>query len=146
MILAIFETLTLKPIRYIYKSVAIFILMTMVQTFYCSVMCAFSPESCCDEAMGEEQSCINVLCNDEHEGEENNNCQENHLAFFKTIGKYSVSKTVSSFQLFATLKVQDFPPMKIIQPEGNVFLSAKTINHIRPPVEEVVVLNHTFRI
>lgn len=73
------------------KSIGYLILIVMSYQFFCSVLCAVTTDGCCGKEEQEHHGkCCNSNNNDNNE--KPRDCQDMHLAFFKTLGQFGIEK------------------------------------------------------
>ena len=143
---AYFWVTHLKAIRYISRVIAILLLAVMAQSIYCSAACAFGGDNCCSsmkEASGYKKSCCSKKS---EEKKPTGNCQDEHLAFFKTVGKYHSIQEVAELKVFESIPPIIYPVLNFIPVEINFSFFDNTGFHPPPLNDEVRILLHRFQI
>jgi hypothetical protein len=136
----------LKSIRYISKVIAILLLAIMAQSIYCSAACAIGGDKCCSskqETAGHKKSCCSKKSK---QNKPTGNCQDEHLAFFKTVGKYHSVQAVAELKVFESIPPIIYPVFNLMPVEINFSFFANTGFHPPPPNDEVRILIHSFQI
>lgn len=139
----------LKITRYISKCVAVLLLLVMGETFYCSAACAIGTDNCCRTETEDDDCCKSKKdCCDKEEpaGVPENNCQKDHLEFFKTVGKYFGDNGAVSVCFFQTTSIIILTENTWNLPETSFTLFSSNGFHPPPPNDEVTLLTHNFRI
>ena len=131
---------SMKKNSFISKSIAALLLAVMMQTFFCSLLCAAGSYSCCD-AMKKEKNCCGKSHHDnegrESDNEGNDGCQKEHLAFFQAIGQVQFSKNIEEVKVFQQL-IAVINTQPTFQPEL-IFDSGITYNCFHPPPHQVSI-------
>ncbi len=123
----------------------------MLQSLYCSAVCAVGINYCCTEMKYEKPDCCkkkqkSCCANDAGDKNQNNGCQKKHVSFFKTIGKYFAAHATIDLQVYQSLLPFTYPELNFQSVENQFSLFNNTGFHPPPPNDEVVVLTHNFRI
>ena len=100
----------------------------MVESIYCSAVCAIGIRSCGDEIRSgksdysKKKSCC---AKEPQDGKQDNGCQKNHVSFFKTIGKFFTVHEVTELKEFQALPTLIYPilNLQVVQSHFSSFSS-----------------------
>ncbi|MEO6165951.1 MAG: hypothetical protein ABIO46_08495 [Chitinophagales bacterium] len=137
----------MKKTTFIKKSVSWLIVLSIVAVHACSLTCAAGIYSCCSEIKIAKSESMHACCTDKKsDGKQNNNCQKEHLAYFHTFGKSSISKVEEAAKIFPRL-IAERLPLSILLPAQLGYPSLDyVIFHPPPPSGGMQILNSSFLI
>ena len=118
----------------------------MAQSIYCSAACAIGGDNCCSskkEASGNKKSCCSKKS---QESKPLGNCQDEHLAFFKTVGKYHSVQAVAGLKVFESIPPIIHPVLNLMPVEINFSFFDNTGFLPPPPNDDVRILIRSFQI
>lgn len=140
---------SLRPIRFISKGIALLLLTVMVESMYCSAVCAIGISSCCNEMKaGKKDCCKNKSCCSQEPmcGKQENSCQKNHVSFFKTVGKYFTANELTEFNVFQLLPAITFRALNLEAIQNHFSSFYNTGFHPPPASGETRILIRSFQI
>ncbi len=127
------------------KSMCYLLLVVMSFNFLCSALCAVSADGCCGKEENEHhgKSC----CSHEKDSDEKNgDCQNMHLAFFKTLGQFASGQTVDAIKVFHTFISVVTPLFNVLPVSQNKFFLAYSGFHPPPPKADIRIFIQSFQI
>lgn len=129
----------------ILKRLGFLLLVVMSYNFFCSTFCAVGDNSCCGRTKKEHH---NKCCasTEKSSDKKKSDCQDTHIAFFKTLGQFGSVETIDAAKVFYAFVavdpiVFDFPTLA---ENKNVFVYNGF--HPPPPKAGVRVFIHSFQI
>ncbi len=121
------------------------LMVVMFYNFFCSALCAVSADGCC----GKEEKEHHDKCCNSHEkdsDEKKGDCQDMHLAFFKTLGQFGSGQTVDATKVFHTFIALVTPLYYVLPVSQNKNVLAYNGFHPPPPKADIRIFIQSFQI
>ena len=132
--------------QYAVKSLSVALFAVMLHTYLCSVLCITGAYSCCGGTKTKD-SCRRSCCDKKkNNNSEKGDCQNEHFAFFKTMGQFHALDGITIAKIFQPILpalCSGFSMQRTI-----IQYSASGYNRFHPPPEkaDISILTHNFRI
>lgn len=127
------------------KSMGYLLLVVMTYNFFCSAFCAVSTDGCCgkEEKEHHDKSC----CSNENDSDEKkNDCQDKHLAFFKTLGQFVSEKSIDATKVLHTIVAMVISVFNLPPVSENKSPLAFNGFHPPPPKGDIRIFIQSFQI
>lgn len=127
------------------KGLSFLMLITILETYVCSGLCISDLYMCCDKSAAAVADCCKSQ-QPENNQEGKTDCQDQHLAFFQTIGQFHSIDVVQLFQppFISELYSSSTPILK--ENKNQTEIAFFTGFHPPPPKDGISVFVQTFLI
>lgn len=129
----------------ILRSIDYLLLLVLSYNYFCSAICSFSKDGCC----GKETIALHYNCCGSHDndsGESKDDCQNNHLSFFKTLGQFGSGQNIDAPKVFET-SIGALDPIFLLEPisTDNILFESNGF-HPPPPEADIRIFIQSFQI
>jgi len=130
---------------YLNKTIGVFLLISILQTYVCSFLCA--SESLASGRQKEmTHDCCSKSNNQGAKHHDEGNCQKDHLAFFQTISQFHSKDHVSASSVMLQLEPIELRKISVPVVSNGSHFTAFTGFHPPPPKDGIPVLVQSFLI